>query len=148
MKAKDPWKYVEPKDLTQLVTIDDKKWYFCTKCKCRATGKVGFYQLSHTDATHDPNWAPEGNVSPITDSDPTPLPPRPPIAHSPDDDDLVFTGIHLSPVYRIPRMSDEREMALIDELADGSKQVGIMSPKEGRIHTVDVTHKTVNPAAQ
>ena len=25
MKAKDPWKYVEPKDLTQPVTIDDKK---------------------------------------------------------------------------------------------------------------------------
>ena len=58
---KDPWKYVEPRDLTSPVLVDDKKWYYCTKCKCHATGKLGYYQLSHTDASHDPNYNPEGN---------------------------------------------------------------------------------------
>ena len=32
LKPKDLWKYVEPKDLTKLVIIYDKEWYFCTKC--------------------------------------------------------------------------------------------------------------------
>ena len=71
-KPKDPWKYIEPKDLTKLVIVDDKKYFFCTKCRCHATGNVGYYQLSHTDATHNPDWKPEGNVSPIDDPDPTP----------------------------------------------------------------------------
>ena len=100
IKAKDPWKYIEPKDLSQPVTINGKNWYFCTLCKCRATGKTGFYQLSHTNDTHDPNWKPEGNLTPIQDPDPSPAPAiRPPPDHQPlEDDDLIFTGVHHSPV--------------------------------------------------
>ena len=110
-RPKDPWKYIEPKDITKPVVIDGKEWYYCTKCKCRATGRTGFYQLSHTDATHDPNWRPEGNSSPIQDPDPTPAPPiRPPIpTPSSLEDDLVFTGVNCAPVIldNVPR--DERE---------------------------------------
>ena len=112
MKPKDPWKYVEPKDLTHPVAIDNKKWYFCTKCRCRATGKVGFYQLSHTDATHDPNWKPEGNLSPVQDPDPTPPlplhPPQPPSSGLVDDD-LVFTGIHCAPIVHALAPTSQRE---------------------------------------
>ena len=54
-RPKDPWKYIEPRDLSKPCKVDGKKWYFCAKCKCWATGKVGFYQLSHTDETQDPN---------------------------------------------------------------------------------------------
>ena len=100
LNPKDPWKYIKPKDLTKPVIIDDKEWYFCTKCRCQTTGKTGFYQLLHTDATHDPNWtrAPESNATQIADPDPTPPPPRQPSSEFADDDDLVFTGVHLFPV--------------------------------------------------
>ena len=95
-QQKDPWKYIKPKDLQQLVIINDKKWFFCQKCKCRATGKIGFYQLSHTDDIHDPNWRPESNATPIEDPDATSLPPLcPPNADEiVIDDDLVFTGVN------------------------------------------------------
>ena len=111
LKEKDPWKYIEPKDLTKPVVIDDKEWYFCTKCRCRATGQVGFYQLSHTDATHNPHWprAPESNTTQVTDPDPTPLPPRHPLREPMIDDDLVFTGVHCCPVVLNPPTPDERK---------------------------------------
>ena len=114
-KPKDPWKYVEPKDLTQPVLVDGKEWYFCTKCRCRATGAVGYYQLSHTDESHDPNWRrPQSNLTPVTDPDPTPSAPlRPPNDETLDDDDLVFTGIHCAPVFRQSGPHAEREMALM-----------------------------------
>ena len=109
-KPKEPWKYTEPKDLTKPIVIDDKEWYFCSKCKCRATGRLGYYQLSHTDATHDPNWRPESNLSPITDPDPTPAPTlRPPIESHVLDDDLVFTGVNHAPIEHVLGTIDERE---------------------------------------
>ena len=98
--------------MTKPIVINDKKWVFCTKCRCRATGNVGFYQLSHTDETHDPNWKPEGNASPIQDPDPTPLQPIRPVLEEPPDDDLVFTGVNCTPVLWIPRSHDEREKRL------------------------------------
>ena len=112
-KPKDPWKYVEPKDLSKPIVIDGKEWYFCTKCKCRATGKVGYYQLSHTDETHDPDWRPQGNSTPVQDPDPTPSPPlQPPSPTAPTaplDDDLVFTGVNCAPVLGTSQPRDERE---------------------------------------
>ena len=114
-KPKDPWKYIEPRDLTQPVDIDGRKWYYCTKCKCRVTGNIGFYQLSHTDATHDPHWRPESNSTPITDPDPTPLPPlRASEASQGLDDDLVFTGVNLAPVISHLDAHGEREMPTED----------------------------------
>ena len=110
-RQKDPWKYIKPKDLQQPVIFDNKKWFFCRKCKCRATGKIGFYQLLHTDDTHNPNWRPESNSSPVEDPDPTPLP----SLRSPDanqialDNDLVFTGVNCAPVLVETQPHDERE---------------------------------------
>ena len=116
-KPKDPWKYVEPKDISKPVIVDGKKWFFCSKCRCRATGQVGFYQLSHTDSSHDPNWTPESNLSPVQDPDPSPpVPLRPPSTETAEciDDDLVFTGVNLAPVVqsglRLASL-DERETA-------------------------------------
>ena len=111
MRPKDPWKYIEPHNLTMPVEIEGKKWYYCTKCKCRATGKVGFYQLSHTDATHDPNYKPEGNLTPVEDPDPTP---PPPLAQPIDEnvelhDDLVFTGVNCAPVALLYPSRNKRE---------------------------------------
>ena len=113
-KPKDPWKYVEPKDLSRPIVTEGKQWYFCTKCKCRATGQVGYYQLSHTDKSHDPHWKPQGNMTPVQDPDPTPSPPlRPPSStndpSSPMDDDLVFTGVNCAPVLGTCQSRDERE---------------------------------------
>ena len=71
---------------------------------------MGFYQLSHTDDTHDPNWRQEGNVSPIEDPDPIPHPPlRPILATDTPDDDLVFTGVNHTPVLFRSQPHDERE---------------------------------------
>jgi len=110
-KQKEPWKYVEPKDLTTPIEIDGQQWFFCTKCKCRATGKIGFYQLSHTDVTHDPDWKPEGNLTSIADPDPTPVPPLRPLTTETQvlDDDLIFTGVNCAPVLVSSAAVDERE---------------------------------------
>ena len=87
------------------------KNFFGTKCKCRATGRISFYQLSYTDETHVPNWKPEGNHSPIQDPDPTPSPPLRPPSLAPDnlEDDLVFTGVNCAPVLETNETRDERE---------------------------------------
>ena len=102
---------MEPKDLSKPVIIDGKECFFCTKCKCRATGHIGFYQLLHTDETHDPNWKPEGNHTPIQDPDPTSSPPLRPLSSAPTplEDDLVFTGVNCVPVLVKDDTRDERE---------------------------------------
>lgn len=138
-KAKEPWKYVEPKDLTAPIEIDDKKWFFCTKCKCRATGKVGYYQLSHTDASHDPHWRPEGNLSTVQDPDPTPAAPiRPPTTPQTLDDDLIFTGVNHTPVIVASRSVDEREK----EAPQLPRQVVLLGPRRltsDRQHVIDTS---------
>ena len=110
-RPKNPWKYIEPKDLAQPCIIYGRSWYFCTKCKCRAMGKLGFYQLSHTDETHDLNWRPEGNLTPISDPDPTPSAPiRPPLQRAVlEDDELVFTGVNCAMVLPALTNAIERE---------------------------------------
>ena len=141
LRPKDPWKYIEPRDLTTPVEIDGKRCFFCTKCRCRATGRVGFYQLSHTDSTHDSNWKPEGNITPIEDPDPTPSPPLTPSTDNVDlHDDLVFTGVNCAPVVSTNPPCDERENI-------GAKQVDLVQegwkrrPGDGRTHTVDLTEQ-------
>ena len=139
-KLKDPWKCVEPRELTKPVEIDGKKWYYCTKCQCRATGKVDFYQLSHTDATHNPNWKPEVNSTPVEDPDPTPSTPlRPPGPSQQVDDDLVFTGINLAPVLSVLTLPyDEREATNSAE----DTAVQFFRSGEGCVYTVDLVAAT------
>ena len=51
------WKYQKPADITvPRVDANGKIWKFCSKCKCRATGKSGFYQLSHYEPDHVDNY--------------------------------------------------------------------------------------------
>ena len=100
--------------------IDKRAWYFCTKCKCKATGNVGYYQLSHTDETHIDDYKPEGNLSPIVDPDPTPAPPLLPSdfpAHEDEDDELIFTGTYCAPVIAFNRPSNEGEMCELHAVA-------------------------------
>jgi hypothetical protein len=52
------WKYIEPKDISVSHKDDEgREWKFCTKCKCKATNKKGFFQLTHLDSEHnDDHW--------------------------------------------------------------------------------------------
>jgi hypothetical protein len=56
------WKYIRPADLTQAyVDNRGRSWKFCTHCRCRATQRVGIYQLSHLDSEHrSPDPGPSG----------------------------------------------------------------------------------------
>ena len=50
------WKYISPKDENQKVVMQDDKgedlvFYWCSKCRCRKTGQVGFY-TRHSTARH------------------------------------------------------------------------------------------------
>ena len=139
-KQKDPWKYIEPKDISKPVIIDGKKWFYCSKCRCRATGQLGFYQLSHTDATHDPNWSPESNHSPVQDPDPSaPAPICPPSTDSAEfaDDDPVYTGIHFAPVLLAcsnPAARDKRDRASAQLFTCLEQQKD--HPKRSTCHTI------------
>ena len=42
----------EPKDLKVPLVDDGRTWKFCTKCKCKRSGRVGLYILSHFDSEH------------------------------------------------------------------------------------------------
>ena len=46
------WKYIAPLDETTTLKRDNKEWKFCSHCKCRHTGKIGLYNLSHTSSEH------------------------------------------------------------------------------------------------
>ena len=46
------WKYVHPTDLNDSFTLEGKKWYFCSKCVCTRTRKIGFYNRTHTTNNH------------------------------------------------------------------------------------------------
>ena len=47
------WKYIRPADLSNVITDEKgKTWKFCSKCVCKSTGKVGFYNQYHDTAGH------------------------------------------------------------------------------------------------
>ena len=78
---------------------------------------IGFYQLLHTNATHDPNWKPKGNLAPIEDPNSiAPLPIRPPSAAQEIDADLVFTGVNCTPVVVHHASRDKRVKELEDAI--------------------------------
>jgi hypothetical protein len=62
-----------------------KSGNFCTKCKCRATGTVGVYQLSHWDSEHVDNYRRPGSTTaatPASSRDTSEAPPEVPDAAS------------------------------------------------------------------
>jgi hypothetical protein len=46
------WKYIHPSDLNDTFILDGKRYYFCAKCVCTRTRKVGFYNISHSTDNH------------------------------------------------------------------------------------------------
>ena len=88
-KPKPPlaaWKYIKPTVLTvPRVDSNGKIWKFCTKCKCRATGTIGIYQLSHWNAEHVDNYRRPGSTpaaNPASSGDTSEAPPEVPDASS------------------------------------------------------------------
>ena len=55
------WKYIHPKDPDQVIIIRDAKYYFCAKCSCARTGKVGMYNLTHSTSQHQRGVGQNGN---------------------------------------------------------------------------------------
>ena len=45
------WKYVVPSDDNVAKNVNGVDWWFCTHCKCRATGTKGFY-TKHSSSDH------------------------------------------------------------------------------------------------
>ena len=99
------WKYIEPKDPSVAFVDDDgKEWKYCSKCVCKASGKQGFYTLSHFTDEHKTDFKPkpQANLSGITaETDPNvQIPSLPPEVTSSesdvtdllDPDRLIFTG--------------------------------------------------------
>ena len=103
---------------------------------------MGFYQLLHTDETHDPNWRPESTLTPIVDLDPTPLAPiLPPRVHpsTMTDDNFVFTGVNCVPVVVHPAPAVEGEKADKSNNVDTTQTQWRLS--SGTIHTVQVNRR-------
>ena len=61
------WKYIKPANIS--ITKTDNIgcfWKFCKKCKCRATNKMGHYQLSDLDSNLIDNYFTCHQAAPIT----------------------------------------------------------------------------------
>lgn len=96
------WKYIEPKDSTkEHPDSNQKPWKWCSKCKCKATGRQGIMQLSHFDKDHVQGFrATEKTAMMASVADPdqgVPLAPPTITTTEPNDeeedpDGLVFTG--------------------------------------------------------
>jgi hypothetical protein len=73
VKVLASWKYIEPKDILVNHKDDEgREWKFCMKCKCKATNKKGFFQLTHLDSDHnDDHWKKykkvEANITKVED---------------------------------------------------------------------------------
>jgi hypothetical protein len=52
------WNYIETKYISVINKDEEgREWIFFTKCKCKATNKKGFFQLTHLDSEHnDEHW--------------------------------------------------------------------------------------------
>jgi hypothetical protein len=58
------WKYIKPTDISVIHKDEEgREWKFCTKCKCKATSKKGFFKLTHLDSEHnDEHWKTYKNI--------------------------------------------------------------------------------------
>ena len=91
------WKYIKPTDLkVPRVDANGKTWKFCTKCKCRATGVIGIYQLSHYDSEHVDNYRRPGSTpgaNPAASSDTSEAPPEVPVSAGPTAPQSNLTSV-------------------------------------------------------
>jgi len=66
------WRYLKPADDNSSIEVNVLTYYYCKHCKCKKTGKQGFYNRTHTSsktATTDghmfPRMIPETDESSI-----------------------------------------------------------------------------------
>ena len=52
MLSSKVWKYLKPADLDQCIEVNGSTYYWCGKCVCRNTSKVGLYNLTHSTSQH------------------------------------------------------------------------------------------------
>jgi hypothetical protein len=118
------WKYIEPKDISVIHKDEEgREWKFCTKCKCKATNKKGFFQLTHLDFEHnDEHWKTfkkgEANLTMIPDDPSHAIPLGPPAvttleptSGSEDKDEMTFTGAWYTPALPIDSPNDKEEFS-------------------------------------
>jgi hypothetical protein len=107
-------KYIEPKDISVVHKDEEgRQWKFCTHCKCKATHKKGFFQLTHFDSEHNnEHWKTykkvEANLTKIHDDPSHAIPLGPPAVTtleptSGDEDEyeMTFTGAWFTPALPI-----------------------------------------------
>ena len=118
MEPLEEWRYCCPADLSKALHIYGKEWKFCPKCRFRATGKEGIYQLSHQIKDHidgygqqstvysTSTFAPSANISHHILDQLTGVPTGPQqvteteafAQHVMDPDEIEFLGMWCAPV--------------------------------------------------
>jgi hypothetical protein len=88
------WRYIEPVDKKSAIVIGDVTYKWCSECRCRATGKQGYFTTSHFTDAHDDkrvtfsppvNHSEVGPIVPLADDSLI-------SADIPDEEALVFSG--------------------------------------------------------
>mmetsp|Transcript_15021 Transcript_15021/g.28265 ORF Transcript_15021/g.28265 Transcript_15021/m.28265 type:complete len:2300 (+) Transcript_15021:159-7058(+) len=105
------WRYIEPVDKASSIVIGDVTYKWCGECRCKATGKKGYFTTSHFTAQHGEKrvtFGPAANNSAVLPSDddaPPSIAPIVPLAEDsftpedvPDQDMLIFSGPWYCPV--------------------------------------------------
>jgi hypothetical protein len=123
-KVLDSRKYIEPNDISIIHKDEEgREWKFCTKCKCKATNKKGFFQLTHLDSEHnDEHWKTykkvEVNLTKIHDDpshaislEPPAVTTLEPTSGSEDEDKIMFTRAWYIPSLAIDSPNDEEEFS-------------------------------------
>jgi hypothetical protein len=87
------WKYIHPSDPNDTFILDGKRYYFCAKCVCIRTRKVGFYNISHSTDNHMPGLGRKSRSDTENSSDKSDL-----SSHTGTDTTGSRPGASLSPV--------------------------------------------------
>lgn len=118
------WRYLKPADPTQILEVDGTKYKWCGTCKCRATGKQGFFTTTHFTSEHV-----QKNVSivtPAANHSPLPLLPHADDGFTPDsipqEERLIFTGPWHCGVEMVSSVTLEVD-DVIDEVTNVSSEV-------------------------
>jgi len=112
--ANEEWKYAHPPDTEngQLI-MNGNTWFFCLKCKCKFTGKVGFFNKTHNTPDHtDP-----AGGSPASDSGSAPAPAA---SHTPSSNVNADISVPIVPSPSAAAGEDEVDPAPAGLVWDGA----------------------------
>ena len=136
--ANEEWKYALPPDpVNGQMIMNGNTWYYCSKCTCRFTGKVGFFNKTHNTPDHtDPAG---GSNPPASDSGSAPAPaashtssadvnadisvpivPSPSAAAGEDEVDPAPAGLVWDGAYHSSVHEEGVWMAAVDDPIEGS----------------------------